>query len=143
MTSVQPLTSGPGAGDDGPDPTPPRAVDGVDLDPDRGLAEPVAGRTLVGQAMVERAKTVIVVAERVDDEEAGQILLDAASQAAIPVRVAADQVMMALQADVEKGGIQDITMRDTLLRALGSVRPVAPPQDPEAPPAPGPTHQET
>lgn len=63
--------------------------------------------------------SVIVVALRVDEDQAAQILLDAASQANIPVRLAAGQVMSALQAASEDGRLQD-----TLVRALGAVHPV-------------------
>lgn len=112
-------------------------------DPYPGQAELERDRALIDQAMVERAKTVIVVAVRVDDDEAAQILLDAADQAAIPVHVAAGQVMTALQTGAEEGDRQETPMRDTLLRALGAVRPVSAPQDLDTPPAPRSTDQVT
>lgn len=82
--------------------------------------EPVSP-ALLGEAMIERAKTVVIVARRVDEDQAAQILLDAADKAHIPVRVAADQVMTALQdGDDPHGGIT----QDMLVQALGCVRPV-------------------
>ncbi|MGI5191358.1 ANTAR domain-containing protein [Promicromonospora sp. CA-289599] len=84
---------------------------------------------LLGEAMIERAKTVVVVASRVDEDQAAQILLDAADRARIPVRIAADQVMTALQdGDDLRGGIT----QDMLVQALGCVRPVEP--DPSSDP---------
>ena len=80
---------------------------------------------VVGEAMIERAKSVVVVAQRVDEDQAAEILLDAAREVGIPVRLAAYQVMTALQADVGHEGIT----HDTLVRALYAVRPVEAPQD--------------
>jgi hypothetical protein len=76
---------------------------------------------LLGEAMIERAKTVVIVARRVDEDQAAQILLEAADKAHIPVRVAADQVMTALEEGVEPSG--GIT-QDMLVQALDCVRPV-------------------
>jgi hypothetical protein len=90
-----------------------------------------APSAVVGEAMIERAKSVVVVAQRVDEDEAGQILLDAAYKAHIPVRLAADQVMTALQADECPDGIT----QDTLMRALAAVRPVEQPNEPAGRPA--------
>lgn len=82
--------------------------------------EPVSP-ALLGEAMIERAKTVVIVARRVDEDQAAQILLDAADKAHIPVRVAADQVMTALEEGVDpRGGIT----QDMLVHALDCVRPV-------------------
>lgn len=82
--------------------------------------EPVSP-ALLGEAMIERAKTVVIVARRVDEDQAAQILLDAADKAHIPVRVAADQVMTALQdGDDLHGGITQAM----LVQALDCVRPV-------------------
>lgn len=92
--------------------------------PDR--TDAVVSPALLGEAMIERAKTVVVVARRCDEDQAAQILLDAASKAHISVRVAADQVMCALQADGHEGITQDM-----LTRALGCVRPVEQPSDGE------------
>ena len=75
---------------------------------------------LVGEAMIERAKSFVVVAKRVDDDEAAQILLDAADKANVPMRVAADQVMTAL----EHGDVCDGITPDMLVHALDCVRPV-------------------
>lgn len=95
-----------------------------DLDPDRQRADAEGVRAFVGQAMIERAKSVIVVARRVDEDKAARILLDAANQADIPVRLAADQVMTALQADDDQEGIT----QDALVRALAAVRPMEQPR---------------
>ncbi|MDR7380733.1 ANTAR domain-containing protein [Promicromonospora iranensis] len=99
---------------------------GFGFDSDRldRVDEPVSP-ALVGEAMIERAKSVVVVARRCDEDQAAQILLDAADKARIPVRVAADQVMTALQDDVAHDGIT----QDTLTHALGCVRPVEHLQD--------------
>jgi hypothetical protein len=78
---------------------------------------------VVGQAMIERAKSVVVLAQRVGEDEAAEILLAAACKADIPVRLAADQVMEALEADECRDGIT----HDTLMRALAAVRPVPQP----------------
>lgn len=82
----------------------------------------VVSPALVGEAMIERAKSFVVVAKRVDDDEAAQILLDAADKANVPMRVAADQVMTALEHDDVRGGITP----DMLVHALDCVRPVEP-----------------
>lgn len=97
--------------------TPSSQGSSVGDDADHG--QRTVSRALVGQAMIERAISVIVVARRVDEDQAAQILLGAASQADISVRLAADQVMSALQADTQDGIVQD-----TLVRALGAVHPV-------------------
>lgn len=88
--------------------------------PDRDQPDTPVSPALLGETMVERAKTVIVVAQRVDEDQAAQILLDAASKADIPVRMAAGQVMTALEADADHEGIT----RDTLVHALGCVHHV-------------------
>ncbi|MEU4388340.1 ANTAR domain-containing protein [Promicromonospora sp. NPDC023805] len=97
------------------------AAGGLDFDsssPSR--LDDVVSPALVGEAMIERAKSFVVVAKRVDDDEAAQILLDAAEQANVPMRVAADQVMTALERDDVRDGITP----DMLVHALDSVRPV-------------------
>jgi hypothetical protein len=91
---------------------------------------------LLGETMIERAKTVVVVARRVDEDQAAQILLDAASKAHIPVRLAADQVMCALEADDHVGITQEV-----LAHALGSVRPVERSRDDDPLPTGPPTGQ--
>ena len=104
------------------------SAEGVEGGPDlssendrSGQVEELVSPALLGEAMIERAKTVVIVARRVDDDQAAQILLDAADKARIPVRVAADQVMAALQdSDDQQGGIT----QDMLVRALDCVRPV-------------------
>lgn len=95
---------------------------GLGFESDRsGLVDESVSPALLGEAMIERAKTVVVVARRVDEDEAAQILLDAADKAHIPVRVVADQVMTALEEGVEPNG--GIT-QDMLVQALDCVRPV-------------------
>ncbi|MBO0609271.1 hypothetical protein [Myceligenerans salitolerans] len=74
--------------------------------------------TLVGEAMIERAKSVIVVARRVEEDQAAQLLLDAADEAGIPVYLAADQVMTALEKSVDVD-----VMEDALAGALEAVGP--------------------
>lgn len=92
----------------------------VDQPQDVSVDDGTAHSFIIGEAMIERAKSVVVVAQRVDEDEAGQILLDAAYKARITVRMAADQVMTALEADECRDGIT----HDTLLRALSAVHPV-------------------
>uniref|UniRef100_UPI0013EA262E ANTAR domain-containing protein n=1 Tax=Promicromonospora panici TaxID=2219658 RepID=UPI0013EA262E len=92
----------------------------VDQPQDARVDDGTASSAVAGEAMIERAKSVVVVARRVDEDEAGQILFDAARQAHIPLRMAADQVMTALQADECPEGIT----HDTLMRALAAVHPL-------------------
>ncbi|PUB31936.1 hypothetical protein C8K30_101455 [Promicromonospora sp. AC04] len=101
-----------------------------------GRADHTVDRAFIGEAMIERAKSVIVVARRVDDDQAAQILLDAACTANISVRLAADQVMTALQADREEG-----CTHAALMRALGAVRPDDRPPDHDSLPPPRPAGQ--
>ncbi|MFI2363623.1 ANTAR domain-containing protein [Promicromonospora sp. NPDC019610] len=93
---------------------------------DDRVEPPQAGRTaapgLVGQVMIERAKSVVVVARRVDEETAAQILADAADDAGIPVRLAADQIVTALQAPDNREGIT----QDALAHAVEATHPVGP-----------------
>ena len=86
--------------------------------PHQTLAEHPVQNALVSAAMIERAKTVIVVAQRVDDDRAAQMLAEAAVEAGVPVPVVADQVMTALQSDAE-----ETIAQSTLVRALGAIRP--------------------
>ena len=108
------------------------AAGGLELDSSPpSHVDDVVSPALVGEAMIERAKSFVVVAKRVDDDEAAQILLDAADKANVPVRVAADQVMTALEHDDVRDGITP----DMLVHALGCVRPVEPePAEPEPSP---------
>jgi hypothetical protein len=123
MPSVDQLRSAPDPADDAARSTWSSAAGGR-LSPEHTQPSPAVSRVLVGEAMIERAKSVIVVARRVDEDEAGQILLDAARRADIPVRLAADQVMTALlRSPVEEGAVQD-----TLVRALETVCPVDQPE---------------
>jgi hypothetical protein len=87
---------------------------------------------LVGQVMIERAKSVVVVSLRVDEETATQMLVDAADSAGIPVPEVADQIVTALQQD---GGEAPIT-GDVLQRAVEAPQPVRPREVPGADNAP-------
>ncbi|GAB2482921.1 hypothetical protein GCM10027063_26290 [Promicromonospora xylanilytica] len=112
------------------------SADGVAGAAGPGGTDEAVSPALLGETMIERAKTVVVVARRCDEDQAAQILLDAASKAHIPLRMAADQVMCALQADDQAGLTQDM-----LTHALGCVRPVEQPR--EAAPLPtGPSTDE-
>lgn len=105
------------------------AAGGLDFDSSSASrVDDVVSPALVGEAMIERAKSFVVVAKRVDDDEAAQILLEAADKANVPMRVAADQVMTALEHDDVRDGITP----DMLVHALDCVRPVeVPPVEPE------------
>lgn len=92
----------------------------VDQPQNAGVDDGTASSAVAGETMIERAKSVVVVAQRVDEDEAGQILFDAARKAHIPLRMAADQVMTALQADECRDGLT----HDTLMRALAAVHPL-------------------
>lgn len=109
---------GPGSDSERPDQTDPEQTDPDQVYPDQ--VDEAVSSALLGEAMIERAKSVVVVARRCDEDQAAQILLDAADKAHIPVRVAADQVMTALVDDEHRGGIT----QDMLMHALGCVRPV-------------------
>jgi hypothetical protein len=86
-----------------------------------GQVDELVSPALMSETLIERAKTVVIVARRVDEDQAAQILLDAADKAHIPVSVAADQVMSALLQDGDdQGGIT----QDTLVQAIGCVRPL-------------------
>lgn len=87
---------------------------------------------LVGQVMIERAKSVVVVSLRVDEETATQMLVDAADSAGIPVRVVADKIVTALQED---DGDADLTL-DVLEHAVEATHPVRPREVPGADSAP-------
>ena len=96
---------------------------------DRDEPDETVSPALLGETLIERAKTVVVVAQRVDEDQAAQILLNAASEAHIPVRLAADQVMSALEtADGHEGITQDM-----LVHAIGCVRHVERPRDEDSP----------
>ena len=83
---------------------------------------------LVGQVMIERAKSVVVVSRRVDEATATQMLVDAADIAGIPVRLAANQIVAALQGDHHDADI----MQDILEHAVEATHPVRPREVPGA-----------
>ena len=99
----------------------------VDQPQDARVDDGTASSAVADEAMIERAKSVVVVAQRVDEDEAGQILFDAARKAHIPLRMAADQVMTALQAEECRDGLT----HDTLMRALAAVHPLPRPREPD------------
>ncbi|MFC8799652.1 PAS and ANTAR domain-containing protein [Promicromonospora sp. NPDC057138] len=84
----------------------------------------VVTRAFVSQAVIEQAKGVIVAVRGVDDETAGHLLLDAASKAGVPLRLAADQVMTRLRAESGKQGVTQAA----LTRALDGIEPVGRPR---------------
>jgi len=77
---------------------------------------------VIGQVAIERAKCIIAVARDVQDDEARQVLRDAASDAHVPESVAAAQIMTALQAD--GAGVGTETTVEMLERGLTAVRPL-------------------
>ena len=81
-------------------------------------------RAFVTQAVIEQAKGAIVAVSGVDDEAAGHLLLDAASRAGVPLRLAADQVMARLRAENGKRGLTQAAVT----RALDGVEPVGRPR---------------
>ncbi|MFI8524073.1 ANTAR domain-containing protein [Promicromonospora sukumoe] len=87
---------------------------------------------LVGQVMIERAKSVVVVSRRVDEETATQMLVDAADDAGIPLRLAANRIVSALQTDHDDADI----MQDILEHAVEATHPVRPREVPGADIAP-------
>jgi hypothetical protein len=113
----------------GPDQPPELAGYVIDVTPvqKEALARRSAGvvtRAFVSQAVIEQAKGVIAAAGGVDDDKAGRLLLDAASRASVPLRLAADQVMTRLRAESGETGIT----RDAVTRALDGVEPVGRPR---------------
>ena len=77
---------------------------------------------VIGQVAIERAKCIIAVARDVQDDEARQVLRDAASDAHVPESVAAAQIMTALQAD--GAGVGTETTVEMMERGLTAVRPL-------------------
>lgn len=77
---------------------------------------------VIGLVAIERVKCIIAVARDVQDDEARQVLRDAASDAHVPESIAAAQIMTALQTD----GVGDEaeTTVEMLERGLTAVRPV-------------------
>lgn len=76
---------------------------------------------VIGQVAIERAKGVIAVARAVQDDEAQQVLQEAATEAQIPESVAAVRIMAALEAGIGS----DESAADMLERGLTAVRPDA------------------
>ncbi|GAB2476681.1 PAS and ANTAR domain-containing protein [Promicromonospora xylanilytica] len=87
-------------------------------------SEGVVHRAFVSQAMIEQAKGVIVAVRGVDEATAADVLVTAAQEAGVSLRLAADQVMAALRA----GDDGTAVTQDLLARALDSVRPVSRPR---------------
>ncbi|MFD7025590.1 ANTAR domain-containing protein [Promicromonospora sukumoe] len=84
--------------------------------------------SLVGQVMIERAKSVVVVSRRVDEATATQMLVDAADSAGIPVRAVADQIVTALQNE----GSKAVLTQDVLEHAVEATEPAPPREVPGA-----------
>ena len=84
----------------------------------------VVTRAFVSQAVIEQAKGVLMAVRGVDEETADHLLLEAASRAGIPLRLAADQVMTRLRAGAERRGVTQAE----LTRALDAVEPVGRPR---------------
>lgn len=85
---------------------------------------------VIGQVAIERAKCIIAVARDVQDDEARQVLRDAASDAHVPESVAATQIMTALQA----GGDGAESTVEMLERGLTAVRPLQAAEPADHPP---------
>ncbi|MGW2093582.1 ANTAR domain-containing protein [Promicromonospora sukumoe] len=100
--------------------------------PGSDLSDQTVPAGLVGQVMIERAKSVVVVSRRVDEATATQILVDAADDAGIPVRLAANRIVTALQGGHDEA---DLT-RDVLEHAVEATHPVRPREVPGAEIAP-------
>ena len=86
--------------------------------------------TVIGQVAIERAKGVIAVARDVQDDEAQQVLQDAATEAQVPESVAAVRIMAALGAGI----VSDESAADMLERGLTAVRPVRAAEPVDQPP---------
>jgi hypothetical protein len=81
-------------------------------------------RAFVSQAVIEQVKGVIVAVRGVDEATATEVLVGVAHEAGVSLRLAADQVMAALQS---RGDDTTVT-REALAEALGAVRPVSRPR---------------
>ena len=81
-------------------------------------------RAFVSQATIEQVKGVIIAVRGVDEAKATDILVGAARDAGVSLRLAADQVMTALQ-DRGDGAIATV---DALDEALAAVHPVSRPR---------------
>lgn len=87
-------------------------------------SEAVVNRAFVSQATIEQVKGVIVAVRGTDEAKATDILVGAARDAGVSLRLAADQVMAALQ----KRGDGSMVTPDLLAEALASVHPVSRPR---------------
>jgi len=87
-------------------------------------SEAVVNRAFVSQATIEQVKGVIIAVRGVDEAKATDILVGAARDAGVSLRLAADQVMTALQ-DRGDGAIATV---DALDEALAAVHPVSRPR---------------
>lgn len=87
----------------------------LDRESDRAVA-----RAFVNQAVVEQAKGAIMAVRGVDEEKATRLLVEAASAASVPVRLAAAQVAGALTA----AGGMDAAAEDALATAFAAIHPV-------------------
>ena len=84
----------------------------------------VVNRAFVSQATVEQVKGVIVAVRGADEAKATDILADAARDAGVSLRLAADQVMTSLQ---DRGDGAPVTV-DALADALDAIHPVSRPR---------------
>ncbi|MBO0609003.1 PAS and ANTAR domain-containing protein [Myceligenerans salitolerans] len=82
-------------------------------------AASVVQHAFVSRAVIEQAKGVISAVRGIGDSAAEQLLRDAAGEVGIPLRVAADQMIAALQTG-EKSGVTQAA----LSRALDAIHPV-------------------
>jgi PAS domain-containing protein len=87
-------------------------------------SEAVVNRAFVSQATIEQVKGVIIAVRGVDEAKATDILVGAARDAGVSLRLAADQVMTSLQ----KRGDGAIATVDALDEALAAVHPVSRPR---------------
>jgi hypothetical protein len=84
----------------------------------------VVNRAFVSQAMIEQVKGVIVAVRGVDEATATDVLVAAAKQAGVSLRLAADQVMATLRASDNGTAVT----HELLTRALAAVQPVGRPR---------------
>jgi hypothetical protein len=87
-------------------------------------SEGVVNRAFVSQAAIEQVKGILIAVRGVDEPKATDILVNAAREAGVSLRLAADQVIAALQ---KQGGGAPVTV-DMLDDALRAVHPVARPR---------------
>jgi hypothetical protein len=87
-------------------------------------SEGVVNRAFISQAAIEQVKGIIIAVRGVDEPKATDILVNAARDAGVSLRLAADQIIAALQ---KQGGGAPVTV-DMLDDALHAVHPVARPR---------------